>query len=129
MNRAEQVIQIGIVEGLRYALPRGWKVHHSPNGGKRSKAEAAIFKAMGTEANRPDLELNGDLGDRPFTCFFEVKPPDAAVPKDQAKYHEELRALGFEVAVVRSWEDVLTACKQWRIPLRLAGYGEADVAA
>jgi hypothetical protein len=80
MNRTEQSIQIGIVEGLRYALPPGWKVHHSPNGGKRTKAEAGIFRAMGTEADRPDLEVNGAFEHGPYTCFFEVKPPGVPRP-------------------------------------------------
>ena len=46
MNRPEQALQISVVNWLRVVAPDLFFLH-IPNGGRRSKAEAGIFKAMG----------------------------------------------------------------------------------
>lgn len=130
----EQDLQIAIVEGLRAALPPSWIVAHAANGGYRTRSEGAIFKAMGVVAGFPDLMILGEVvQDGATAWFFELKA-DSSEPSDlQKDCHKKLRYLGFEVAVVRSWDDVLISCKQWRLPLRLAGFaalqqgGEYDV--
>lgn len=116
----EQDLQIAIVQGLRAALPRPWIVAHYPAGGYRTKAEGGILKAMGTVAGFPDLMILGEMvQDGPTAFFIELKA-DASEPSEvQKDCHKRLRYLGFEVAVCRSWEQVVVTCKQWRIPLLL----------
>lgn len=121
MNRIEQSLQRTIVDGLRAALPPSWLVCHYPAGGYRRPVEAAIFKAIGTIPGFPDLMVLGEAEWGAATYFLEVKAGKGVVTDIQRACHERLRNLGFGVAVVRSWDDVLTTCKQWRLPLRLAG--------
>lgn len=54
MNRPEQTLQRACVQWFRMQYPKGI-IHHSPNGGKRSKVEASIFKGLGVLAGFPDL--------------------------------------------------------------------------
>lgn len=121
MRRPEQALQRTIVHGLRVALPPAWFVVHYPAGGYRRPVEAAIFKTMGVIKGFPDLMLLGDATHGATAWFFEVKAGEGRVSAEQRSCHERLRDLGFPVAVVRSWPDVVTACKQWRLPLRIVG--------
>lgn len=72
--------------------------HHSPNGGRRSLREGARFKAMGTMAGWPDLEI--PVPRRPFHGMFcEVKALDGKVSEAQAECMAMLRANGYYVFV------------------------------
>lgn len=128
MKRPEQSVHTAIYNGLRAALPPEWLVVHVPNGGHRTLVEGAILKSLGTTAGFPDLMI---LGEAEWGCtawFLEVKADGGRVTDRQRDFHERLRNLGFPVAVVHSWEEALTACRQWRIPLRVVGYGGRNVA-
>lgn len=119
MRHHERELQKAIVHALRVALPPSWVCIHVPNGGLRTKAEASIFKGMGVQPGVPDLILFGETeGWGASTFFVEVKADAGRLTSAQVAMHERLRDLGFPVAVVRSLDDVSTACKQWRIPLR-----------
>lgn len=121
MNRPEQALQRTIVAGLRVCLPQEWFILHYPAGGYRRPVEAAILKAMGVVPGVPDLMILGwSDGGNPTAWFLEVKAGNGRLTPTQRDCNERLRTLGFPVAVVRSWPEVLTACKQWRLPLRLA---------
>ena len=80
-SRPEQALQIQCVQWFRLQYPN-ILIHHSPNGGKRSYVEAAIFKAMGTLAGWPDLFIayksNGFGG-----LFIEMKSKDGRPSKSQ----------------------------------------------
>jgi hypothetical protein len=120
MKRLEQSIQRSIITGLRMSLPGGWIVCHPANGGYRTKVEGAIFKAMGVLPGIPDIMVLGEA-DHGATCwFFEVKSDTGTLTPAQRDMHERLRDLGFGVAVVKSWDDVLTTARMWRLPLRIA---------
>ena len=60
-NNAEARIQAAVVEWVRSAAPELviWRL---PNGGLRSKAEAARLKGIGTLAGVPDLVTLGRYG-------------------------------------------------------------------
>lgn len=73
----ETTLQISVVSMLRRLEATGhlralwW---HSANGGNRSAAEGALFRAMGTVAGVPDLTFVDQSGS---CCFVELKaPPD-----------------------------------------------------
>jgi hypothetical protein len=57
MRHPEEDLQIVVVRwfAVRYGPVAARWLHHSPNGGGRSKAQAGRFKAAGTKAGFPDL--------------------------------------------------------------------------
>lgn len=76
---------------------------HVPNGGKRSKAEAARFKAMGVRAGVSDIFLPvaraGYHG-----LWIELKRLDDGRPsKAQLKWIERMTAEGYVAAVCHGW--------------------------
>jgi hypothetical protein len=112
----EDQIHVSIKEWLETVLPSA-EIHHSPNGGQRSKAEGAKFKRLGTRLGRPDLEVNLPEG---RTVFFEVKTQVGAVSEEQRDCITRLKRLGFPVAVVRSIDETRTALRSFGVATREA---------
>lgn len=117
----EQSLQRMVVEGLRALLPKTWLICHVPNGGYRTPAEAAIFKALGVVAGFPDIMVLGEADWGAGAWFLELKAGKAGVTEVQRECHEKLHNLGFAVAVVRSWPEVLVTGRQWHWPLKVVG--------
>lgn len=73
-------------------------LHHIPNGGKRGKREAAIFKAMGVKAGVPDLFLpcarEGYHG-----LYVEMKALDGRPSKTQLEMLKSLSGQGYKCVV------------------------------
>jgi len=116
----ERTIQRAVVAYLRQVLP-GAVVHHSVNeqalSGRDRKAAAIAMrnaKLDGMLPGWPDIEVLTDSR----TLFFEVKREGGRLTDTQRKLHEEIRALGYSVAVVRSIEDVREALAEWAVPTR-----------
>ena len=107
----ETTIHIDILRYLRLVLPDAM-VFHCPNGGLRSKSEAAKLERMGVTAGVPDLIcwLRGGT-----MVAFEVKTSKGRLSPDQKVIHAWMRASGYRVAVVRSIDDTREALKVWRI--------------
>lgn len=83
-------------------------IHHSPNGGKRSKSEGKKFKDMGTVAGFPDLLVC--IGNSQYhALFIEMKSKKGRLRESQKAYHEMLREQGYKVVVCHS---DLTAIKE-----------------
>lgn len=119
MSREEQGIQITIVQGLRAALPSGWRVVHVANK-PRSKVAGATEKRMGAVAGWPDLMVLGRLDDQPFTGFIEVKSAKGKLSKEQRSVRDDLKDLGFPYLIARSWQDVITVAEiLWKLPVRI----------
>ena len=95
------------------ALPADAVLHHSPNGGRRSKAEGGIFKALGTHAGWPDLEIcyQGKI------YFIELKSQTGSLNPNQKACHAALKLAGMPVAVCKSLEEVEGTLAGWGIPL------------
>lgn len=121
--RDEDSVQITIVRGLRAALPHGWRVVAVANK-PRSRQQGAREKRMGSWAGFPDLMVLGhdpSAGKwNPYVWFLEVKDPRGTVQPHQEDVHDDLKDLGFAVAVVRSWEDVVAFAKAQQWPMRIA---------
>jgi hypothetical protein len=112
----EERLQIAAVKLLHMLLPAEVVFFHVPNGGKRGKAEAGRFKAMGVLAGIPDLFFLY----RSRAYAIEMKASDGVVSDVQKLCHAALAVAGIPVAVARSIDDVLNALKDWGIPVRSA---------
>ena len=76
---------------------------HIPNGGKRTKAEAAIMHATGVKSGVPDLLLpvarQGFHG-----LWIEMKrQTNGVVTLNQKGWHKALREQGYRVEVCHGW--------------------------
>ncbi len=87
---AEARIQAAIVEWVRTVAP-GVLIFAIPNGGLRSKAEAALMEWTGVVAGVPDLTIIAPTG-RVF--FLEVKMASGRLSEDQRAVLDLLIALG-----------------------------------
>lgn len=77
---------------------------HIPNGGARSKSEAARFKAAGVKAGVPDIFLPCPRG-RYNGLFIELKRiKGGRVSGDQEVYLRELAQMNYAVYVCFGWE-------------------------
>lgn len=89
-------------------------IHHIPNGGKRSKSEAAGFKAMGVLAGVPDLFLPvpraGFHG-----MYVELKALDGTVSKNQKEFLTAVIEQGYFGCVCWGAEDAIDViCRYMR---------------
>lgn len=111
----EGPIQIEIVEHLRRVLPDGCLVHHVKNeikrGGYSFAKEQDKARRMGSISGWPDLLVVTYMG----VFFFEVKAPKGYPTKRQKQVHDELRHMGYGVAVVRSVADVEAFLSKWNV--------------
>lgn len=102
-----------ILVHLRTIFPRAI-IHHSANSIGRSGSSIArqihANTLMGTVKGFPDLIC---LMPGRRVWLFEVKAKGNSPDKDQRALHEQLRELGFRVAVVRSVADVDAAVAEW----------------
>jgi hypothetical protein len=74
-----------------------------PNGGKRDPITAARLKAEGVKAGVPDI-MNPVPNGYYVGLFIEMKKPEkGSVSPAQTEYHENLRVLGYAVAVCYGW--------------------------
>jgi hypothetical protein len=115
-HNAEARIQAAIVDWVRAVAPQVL-VFAVPNGGLRSKAEAARLKWTGVLAGVPDLVVIAP-GGRAF--FLEVKTADGRLSTDQRDVHACLVALGTPATIVRSIDDARLAFGVWGIKTREA---------
>ena len=91
-------------------------MYHVPNGGKRSKSEAARFRAMGVKAGVPDiflpvkrsghwLTIPADLIAPYNGLYIELKRQrGGTVSAAQKQWISDLREAGYAVEVCKGWE-------------------------
>jgi hypothetical protein len=110
-QQPEQALQRALVEHLSWRAAPGVFFFHVPNGGWRSRTEAAILKSMGTRAGTPDLLLcrAGQL------YCVELKSDRGRLSPAQVTCHEELRRAGATVAVATSIDQALAVLTEWKI--------------
>ena len=103
MKRAEDLIQKQCVQWIKYQYPE-LIIHHSPNGGFRTKAEAGIFKSIGTLAGFPDLLILFPDGN---ILFIEVKTLTGRQSASQKEFQRKAQKLGHNYEVVRSLNEFI----------------------
>lgn len=115
----EHQIHASILRYLRSVLPHGWLVMHVPNGGSRNPIEGARMKALGVVAGWPDISIfGGGHNSGGVVCFMEVKSKSGRVSQCQHRIIDQLKDMGFPVAVVRSIDDARVYVKEWGLPSR-----------
>jgi len=103
MKREEQNMQIAFFEWARWnerQMPELKLMHHIPNGGKRSKAEAAIFKSMGVRSGVPDVFLPAGHGIY-HRLYIEFKTDEGSPSKNQIEFKQSLQEAGYFACVCR----------------------------
>lgn len=100
-GNAEARIQASIVEWIRTVAP-DCIVAAIPNGGLRSKSEAARMKWTGTLAGMPDLIVLAPLR---RMLFLECKAPGGRLSIDQRDLIIRLANGGFATFICRSIDD------------------------
>ena len=113
MEHPEQDFQIALAEVLEplSRLHKFWWSHF-PAGGWRSRAEAGIFKAMGTKSGAGDC-LFIPLGGRAH--WIELKVNKRKQSDVQIEFEETIVALGCLYAVAYSIDEVLDILRGWEI--------------
>lgn len=115
----EHQIHASILRYLRSVLPHGWIVMHVPNGGSRNPIEGARMKALGVVAGWPDISIYGGGHNHGGSAFFmEVKSAKGRLSNCQHRIIDQLKDMGFPVAVVRSIEDARELVAEWGLPSR-----------
>lgn len=112
---SEDQIQRAIIAYLRTVLPDA-VVHHSPNGGLRTKAQAAKFKAAGVVPGWPDITILR----RGMARFMEVKTVTGRMSPHQNEFRNFCIRNGFPLAIVHSVDEAKEALRMWGIETREA---------
>lgn len=108
---SESQIQRALIGHLeRRALP-GVAWFHVPNGGSRTAAEAARFRAEGVVAGVPDLVIVAEGK----ALFLELKTRKGRVSAAQAEMHARLAAAGAPVAVCHGLDQALATLERWGV--------------
>ena len=104
---SEDTEQIQLMNWCRWKTNQGgvWEMldllYHVPNGGRRGKAEASIFKAMGVKAGVPDLflpvpkMLHGKNGGMAYGLYIEMKAQGGRLQPSQREWLLKLRSMGY----------------------------------
>lgn len=107
--RPEEQLHRAVAVYLNMVLPHDSVWFHIPLGGKRSKAEGGIFKAMGVKAGVPDIYILH----RGRSYFIELKPKGRYASKVQKDMMDNLGRAGAGVALCRSLDEVTSDLSAW----------------
>ena len=101
----EQIALFRWAAMMEWKYPQLRRLYHIPNGGKRTKAEAGIFKAMGVKSGVPDVHLPVARGGY-HGLYVEMKRTKGGqVSQDQKDWIEDLTREGYFAVVCRGWEE------------------------
>lgn len=130
-KQLEQDLQIQVAEFLDLALEAPQRWFHVPNGGFRTAAEAALFKAQGVKAGVGDVLILCPLPDNlrviqaGFTLpagarlvWIELKSEDGRLSTAQKDWRAWCELVGVPWYCCRSLEDVVAACADAGVRLR-----------
>lgn len=112
-KKIESGIQKNCVKWFWYQYrSKGYLIYAIPNGGLRSKAEAAIMSGEGVLAAMPDLHIPVSNG-KFLTLYIEMKKPGQTWGPEQKLRRDELRALGHCVELAHSLEEFIKIVKDY----------------
>jgi hypothetical protein len=107
-------LQRDICQFLDLALPPDATYFHVPNGGLRSKREAARLKGIGVVAGVPDICIIY----RGRSFFLELKAGRDVMSRAQKDVANKLNYCGANVMLVRSLAECEAALREACVPLR-----------
>ena len=107
--RREQSVHRAVCEHLRRRAPAGLVWWHTPNGGRRSPVEAAIFDGLGVRAGVADLILLHD--GKAFA--LELKTERGRPTAPQMTFISEFRAAGGEASIANGLDQALRTLETW----------------
>jgi hypothetical protein len=107
---SETALHCAIADTLRKCVTKGWLWLHIPNGGWRTKVEAAKFARMGVKAGVPDLLLIDPEGRH---YYLELKTKYGRVSDEQTDFVEQLEARNVPCAVAWSYDEAIAALRKW----------------
>lgn len=114
-KRPEQSLQATLVDALHRVLTEETYFFAVPNGGMRSRVEAAIFVGQGVRPGVPDLIFIHK--GRAFG--LELKSDAGRLNDNQRTAHEGMRAAGARVEVARTFDEAMKHLRDAGIPLRM----------
>ena len=107
-SHKESCIQQSCVRWFRLQYPQYARLLFAvPNGGGRSRIEAAIMKGEGVTAGVADLLLLVPSGEWPYLCI-EMKTPSGRQSPAQKEWQRDVENIGGKYAVCRSLEDFMS---------------------
>ena len=112
-SHEESRIQQACVRWFRMQYPRYAKLLFAvPNGGGRSRIEAAIMKGEGVIAGVADMLLLVPSGKHHCLCI-EMKTASGRQTSEQKAWQADVEAVGGRYAVCRSIEDFMREIKTY----------------
>jgi hypothetical protein len=112
-RQPEQDIQRAVVEHLQARAVRGLFFFHVPNGGVRSKAEAAIFAGLGVVPGVPDLAIihNG----RCFGLELKTEERGPHLSPTQIETQRLMREAGVTIATAHGLDAAVRQLESWGV--------------
>lgn len=116
-NHAESRLQQACVKWFRYSYPKHL-IFSIPNGGARSRIEAAIMKGEGVTAGIPDLFIAAprisDYKEADYHgLFIELKSDTGKLSPVQREVVIWLSVSGYQVSVCRSVEEFIKVVNEY----------------
>lgn len=109
----EDLLQSECVRWFSYQYPKLKKLlFHVPNGGKRNKVTAQIFKAMGVVPGVADLILLTPRKGFGALCI-EMKTPSGEQSPSQEEWEKEVTAAGNMYVLCRSFDEFEKTIKNY----------------
>jgi hypothetical protein len=108
-QQPEAELQRACIQHLQLRGAKGVVPFAIPNGGLRSKVEAAIMRATGTLAGMPDL----GIVHRGQIFFIELKTETGKPSARQSAVMDGLRLAGATVAIAYGLDDALRQLEEW----------------
>lgn len=111
MKRPEQDIQRAVFQHINSRSMPGVFAFHVPNGGWRSKVEAAIMKGIGVRAGVPDVIIFY----RAQIFGLELKAKGRGLSATQRQVLNAMEVAGARTAVASSLDEALFTLECWGV--------------
>lgn len=106
MKHLEDSIQEACIKWFDIQFPL-YILHHSPNGGRRTKFEGALFKRLGCRAGFPDLILLFG-NDKYNGLLIELKTDKGVQSQSQKAFEKKVKLTKYKYIICRSFEEFRT---------------------
>lgn len=110
VQASEFELHCAIADTIRVSLNKGWLWFHVPNGGWRTKVEAAKFTRMGVKPGVPDLILIAPDGRH---YYLEIKTKYGRLTHDQIMFGAELDGRGLHWQVAWNYKEAIDILRRW----------------